>query len=97
MATCKECFHWNACQCAIKMCNCKVAEASEGAEECENYLPIADVAEVVRCKDCVKSFERKDKSNLNICFCDKWKNIMRAYDYCSFGERKRCSNDNNTI
>lgn len=46
MATCKDCFHWNACQTAIKMCNCKVIEIADGAQECENYLPTADVAPV---------------------------------------------------
>lgn len=61
------------------------------------YAPTADVVEVVRCKDCFKGFKKNDKSKLNIYFCDKWKNIMRDCDYCSYGERRRCSNDNNTI
>lgn len=78
MATCKECFHWNACQGAIKMCNCKVVKASEGAEECENYLPTADVAEVVRCKDCRNRYEK------NWAKCHG----RKPDDFCSCGERK---------
>lgn len=46
MATCNDCFHWGACQNMIQICNCKVFEVSEGAEECEHYKPTADVVEV---------------------------------------------------
>ena len=46
MATCRDCFHWNACENMIKICNCKVYEVSEGAEECEHFTPTADVEEV---------------------------------------------------
>lgn len=42
-----------------------------------------DVVKVVRCKDCQKSYEIP----LNFRWCDKWKNIFREHDYCSFGER----------
>lgn len=51
-------------------------------------LPTADVVEVVRCKDCNKGFKRNEESRLNIYYCDKWKNIMRDCDFCSYGERK---------
>jgi hypothetical protein len=30
----------------IQICNCKVFEVSEGAEECEHFTPTADVVEV---------------------------------------------------
>ena len=46
MATCKECFHWGACENMIKICNCKICEVGEGAEECEHFTPTADVVEV---------------------------------------------------
>lgn len=51
-------------------------------EEVDNTV---DVVEVVRCKDCRKSYERP----LNLYWCDKWKNVFRGHDYCSFGERKQ--------
>lgn len=51
-------------------------------------IPAADVAPVVRCKDCKKSFKKNKESKLNIFWCDKWKNIMRGDDFCSYGERK---------
>ncbi len=60
-------------------------------------MPAEDVEEVVRCKDCVKGFKRTEESKLNIYWCDKWQNIMRDSDFCSFGEQRRLSNDNNTI
>ena len=46
MATCNDCFHWGACKNMIQICNCKVFEVSEGAEECEHFTPTADVVEV---------------------------------------------------
>ena len=46
MATCNDCFHWGACKNMIQLCNCKVFEVSEGAEECEHFTPTVDVVEV---------------------------------------------------
>lgn len=42
--------------------------------------PIVDVVEVVRCKDC-KHY------NYGICIHDFACNLIRADDYCSYGER----------
>ena len=57
-----------------------------------NYVPNADVVEVVRCKDC-----RYGNPYLHYFYCDNnnapWSentmaNIMDANDFCSYGERK---------
>lgn len=47
-----------------------------------------DLVEVVRCKDCIKGFQRNPNAKLNLYHCDKWKTIMRNCDFCSFGERR---------
>ena len=51
-------------------------------------IPAADVAPVVRCKDCAHPFFYKDSEGLccmNI--CGLFTRVM-ADDYCSYGERK---------
>lgn len=58
-------------------------------------LPRADVVEIVRCKDCQKSFRRETGSRLNYYWCGKWNNIMRDCDFCSQGERREQTDGNN--
>ena len=51
-------------------------------------LPTADVAEVVRCKDCIswtRNGGRADSPNGD-CFCHY--KTTNAEDFCSYGERK---------
>lgn len=66
-------------------------------QEAIKTLPAADVAEVVRCKDC--AFGRtddEDESGSVMCFCRNapWDNkyidyfTMSPLDYCSYGKRK---------
>ena len=45
-------------------------------------IPTADVAEVLRCKDC-KFFCRGDR-----CYCEEFGGIVAEDDFCSRGERK---------
>ena len=68
-------------------------------ENGESYRPdvsiikTADVAPVVWCKDC-KHYTDFDVHHYKwLCshFCNKFKNITREYDFCSFGERKERS------
>ena len=53
-------------------------------------LPAADVAPVVRCKDCkhYTDFDPHDCKRLRFHFCNKFNNITRESDFCSYGERK---------
>lgn len=52
--------------------------------------PTADVAEVVRCKDC-KHFDKNKgyrDTKFSFSFCDKFHhNIITENDFCSYGER----------
>ena len=54
--------------------------------------PTADVAEVVRCKDCKRCFEKRTKRNNQLMrFCmrmDGNEYQVNANDFCSYGERK---------
>ena len=51
----------------------------------ENAPPV-EAVEVVRCKECKNYRDRESK--LGIHWCDKWGNLVRDMDFCSFGERK---------
>ena len=58
-----------------------------------NKIPTADVAEVVRCKDC-KYFEvyypikEKDKEPIKAHYCKLYNSDRKQIDFCSYGERK---------
>ena len=48
-------------------------------------LPVADVEEVVRCKDC-KCYEPHGNGKAGICRNRKCKGLRYATDFCSYGE-----------
>lgn len=59
-----------------------------------NKLPPADVAEIVRCKDCKYFEEEQRKNHQGVCMCGE-KDTTHASefypyadDFCSYGERK---------
>lgn len=47
-------------------------------------IPAADVVKVLRCEDCRHS--RKQQSKLGLVWCEKWGNIVRPCDFCSYGK-----------
>lgn len=49
-------------------------------------LPTADVAEVVRCKDCIHYCGYFSKNEVLHCGVFDW--LSLPYDYCSTGERR---------
>ena len=68
---------------------------------CNNYayaamdvikrLPAADVAEVVRCKDC------KHRTEYGNCGHPRQKSVLPSaypFDFCSYGKRREGDNDN---
>ena len=71
----------NKCACN-KVCNHDLF----GFENCGNFIPAEDVAEVVRCSEC-KYFGKELKQSKHSCL-----NYQLPYclenDYCSYGERK---------
>ena len=56
--------------------------------------PAADVAPVVRCKDCEFYFETHNEMDETLCLNRQWDNgqpwraIVQPMDFCSYGERK---------
>ncbi len=69
--------------------NCE-SDKSSGAFEALYRLrlsPTVDAVEVVRCKDCKLTSRTKNQPKI-LYWCNKFGNVMRPDDYCSFGERK---------
>ena len=54
------------------------------AREIVSKLPAADVAEVVRCKDCDNSLLPDEHS----CFCCHFDEYVLLNDFCSYGARR---------
>lgn len=60
---------------------CKDSGAECTGRDCEiPYIPVADVAEVVRCKDC------KYRADRLYCRLRKTPYIVTNLDFCSYGE-----------
>lgn len=58
--------------------------SKEDTMHCIDNMPSANVAEVVRCRECVYATRPGD----NIIYCDNFERDMMPDDYCSVGERK---------
>lgn len=48
--------------------------------------PTVDAMEVVRCKECRNA--RESNTQIGLKWCNRFSNIMRDFDFCSFGERR---------
>lgn len=91
--TCPDCLNYDWCKNAngctdyFDEDDCVINDVEN---ECRGFINKFDFIPVIRCKDCNQSFQRYDHtlSYLQLWWCDKWKNIMRGCDYCSFGERR---------
>ena len=80
--TCKDCFHYNACNKFAANLGLPTTDKVGANEFCGCYKSAADVVEVVRCKDCAVPHNRWTG-------CPKMNGtIMPPDGFCSFGERK---------
>ena len=86
---CKGCFHYQVCANVLKQqLFIREVMLKEENPKCEQYIPTADVVEVVRCKDC-KHYKPYDehaedfdgKCILRWCATDET-------EFCSYGERR---------
>lgn len=87
MARCEDCIHGEICE---RFAGLRTLVCGYKAEErCKMFKPTADVAEVVRCKDCKYRYVPTR--------CALWTGTIGEKDYfryhgddfyCSFGERK---------
>ena len=69
--------------------SCPMHVAAEIAQIID-CAPTADVAPVVRCKDC----ENAQNECGGMIICRVYKNIMCLHDFCSYGKRKGRGADN---
>ena len=72
---------------------CKASRmGAEGAMYEIDYVPTADVVEVIRCKDCKRCYEKRTKRNNQLMrFCmrmDGNEYQVNANDFCSYGTPK---------
>lgn len=92
METCKECLHYDLCN-ALEMNGISRVSPSQ----CGFYKPAADVAEVVRCKDCEywDAVKNPKHTGTGICkppnqslggYCTR-RGATKADDFCSQGKR----------
>lgn len=51
-------------------------------------IPAADVAPVVRCKDCKYAYINSFSAASGVLFCSSSMKAMQQDDFCSYGERK---------
>lgn len=51
-------------------------------------VPAADVAPVVRCKDCKYAYINSFSAASGVLFCSSSMKAMQQDDFCSYGERK---------
>jgi hypothetical protein len=83
---CKDCNSYNGVRCRA----CEFDDAMMEIEDC----PIADVVEVVRCKDCKHNVanwkhDTYDATDYTDITCDYFMTDgMEATDFCSHGEKK---------
>ena len=84
--TCKDCIHYGVCMDFTTLKESEFAQNFNQAEmSCDYFKNKADFVEVVRCKDCKRAkpliFEGFYK-------CYRQNACRKAYDFCSYGERK---------
>lgn len=78
---CKDCNSYNGIRCRA----CSFDDAMLALED----VPAADVAEVVRCKDCVFGKYIEDSGNYKCTTFNGRFGTVKPDDFCSYGERKR--------
>lgn len=83
MATCKDCFHYEACYAFSKIINA----ARDVEKGCEHFKNRTDVAEVVRCEKCRFSGIWEDSEKLG-CGHPKGCFSIKSDSFCSYGECK---------
>ena len=79
MATCKDCFHKNACGNFREFLMGGLVEKT-----CKHFKNKADVVPVVRCIDCKHLMFSDCYGECSIGYMG----IVSPNDYCSYGERK---------
>lgn len=85
---CKKCFHFQVCAQVMKnQLFIREKMLKEKNPKCEHFVNVADVVEVVRCKDCKYWQDNNNEYPHQEC---RWGNYETPDpdDYCSCGELK---------
>ena len=108
MATCKECFHYEACEDMLATLGYIVdGDGKDADTRCKEFKHKDDIAEVVRCEKCKSGepYERTDGKTGYYCLCPRnsfvygqrldrvFNPVKTATDYCSYGERRDHATD----
>lgn len=72
---------------AGRRCPCSTLLTPEEFTEYLDEIPTADVAPVVRCREC-KRWQRHSEINRDYGGCRRYSSTMRYDDFCSQGERR---------
>lgn len=96
MATCKDCFHVDACERQLRsafpnVLDEEIKNVIIRDNNCLNFKNKADVVEVVRCKDCKYLFDYSpDEKPFCELFSDGYDHQFRPNpeDYCSRGQHR---------
>ena len=98
MATCKNCFHYEACS-GFKptdldkdvwhYCQMGIPEEIPDIDQrCDSFKDRKSWVEVVRCKDCKYWNVHPINGKLTLGKCVKLSRVMADTWFCSYGERK---------
>lgn len=84
MASCKECFYYDVCQCDEST----IGGDYEGCVQivCAFFEYKSNIAKVVRCEDCLNWSVIDPVGNGG--WCEKMDNGTIYNDFCSYGERR---------
>ena len=84
--TCYYCFHHDVCENR----NCWIDPNDSSKHTiCDHFKHVADVVEVVRCKDCEHYKPQPKYKNSETKYCCRSAYVrVNADDFCSYGERK---------
>lgn len=83
---CKKCFHFQVCAQVMKnQLKIRNIMLKEENPECEHFVNVANVVEVVRCKDCKLGNLIEDDEGGHVECLDY---DFEPNDFCAYGERK---------
>lgn len=88
----KDCLHYHEEPYMGARVDCCLAETAFGmcpcTPDCENYIPKDFSVRIVRCKDCKNWQTDWNPSIPDRHYCAVMDSMMKAEDFCSYGERR---------
>ena len=89
----KDCLHYHEEPYMGARVDCCLAETAFGmcpcTPDCENYIPKDSYVRIVRCKDCENWQTDWNPSIPDRHYCAVIDSMMKADDFCSYGERMK--------